>query len=714
MNANLIKEIKNILAIIAHHPFKANIISLLKLADDNKNIAEHITKIIVDFYNSLTITNNKLNLLYGVDSLLKNIENSPYINTFSKYIVDLFSEAYEISEKDFRKKLFKLYFTWKFYISDDILEEINKKFNLDNFQKKVMEVEDIDIMNNYIRLREDKRNEIENLIKNGIVNHPYIHGLISRLNNNNDNNNNNTKNFNNKIKNIDEKTNLLNKKRAIIKANVSEKNYNNSNIKNVNDDNCSLFSGNSSSINKHKEGIFSKSPSVESYKLENNNINNDNCFNNYNKTNQQNNNYYIENKLNNCANYKENTDYTKANLLNNNNSTNNTNNQLNIAIINANINSILMQYQNHPNYNIIKKNLLNQRYKLLSQNATNLNQSNSLLNQENNLVNYQSNNSNSINLPSNSIQNVPLNNQSINQNNNQSINPKNQTDILNSSNILTNIKLNPMLNPNLLRVIEYIINIFSKNATTNIESNCDFFLAVNNYIKFTAKKQSPFCELRYMIINNPSNLPNINSLCNDLKNFSSIFNILNIKNFNDNSYYKYFFNRNVKNIFFNYKYKCTTCGFNTVNNNIYWNHKNLHFYVQMMKRNSLKKDIVRKPLQSAKDWIETPCLEDYEELKGNILMSSGFFKITDNIDDNNNNNSLEFNNSLSWEYLINNDEKFKYISTLNSIKYYLNKKTFDYDNKENNNNFNKINEDICNLDSIYPCYNTQEECKFIN
>lgn len=158
-NTQLAFALNNIISLLevmvkSSSPNKDVISGINQLADEYKQYKHHISKLIINTYKNAKNVIQQLNLLYVIDSLVKNIEGFPYNPLFSKYIENMYCQVFKDADYETKKKLFKLYYTWRFYLSDDVLDSINQRFSLDFFEQS-LEKEDPDMISRYRKYRED-------------------------------------------------------------------------------------------------------------------------------------------------------------------------------------------------------------------------------------------------------------------------------------------------------------------------------------------------------------------------------------------------------------------------------------------------------------------------------------------------------------------------------------------------------------------------------
>jgi hypothetical protein len=101
---------------------------------------------------------NKLKFLYVIDSLMKNwgYYFTPHL---SPHIFRIFEEAYNYADEAQKLSLFKLHYTWKYIINENIYESINSWFNLLEMKKNLMK-EKPEIIEKYDRYNEDVKERI--------------------------------------------------------------------------------------------------------------------------------------------------------------------------------------------------------------------------------------------------------------------------------------------------------------------------------------------------------------------------------------------------------------------------------------------------------------------------------------------------------------------------------------------------------------------------
>lgn len=105
---------------------RPHIVNLTELARDSK-IPETIVNIIAKRIESeRTPPKAKMPCLYLVDSIIKN-HKDPYLPLFTKKIVMIFSQVFEIMDEAGRKSLFKLRNTWTPWFSNGALHALDTR-----------------------------------------------------------------------------------------------------------------------------------------------------------------------------------------------------------------------------------------------------------------------------------------------------------------------------------------------------------------------------------------------------------------------------------------------------------------------------------------------------------------------------------------------------------------------------------------------------------
>ena len=157
LQLDALKKIKDIVL-----KYKNNNIDLCKI------IKEHFTT---------DDTKYKIKLFDIVDFLFKSDVKDLYINQLQEYLHENFKECFTIGDFNERVLLFKIFYTWKYIIPNDLYESIKTDEKLDDFKKFFMQIfpgkiKELDDYNNKMRKRfidENKNITYNNFEKNEFI-----------------------------------------------------------------------------------------------------------------------------------------------------------------------------------------------------------------------------------------------------------------------------------------------------------------------------------------------------------------------------------------------------------------------------------------------------------------------------------------------------------------------------------------------------------------
>ncbi len=110
---------------------------LTKFAEDNKIYHHDIVNIILQRFQSEHQIGNKLKILNVIHSISKGKDGYLYVNDFKSYIIETFSECYLNGDNVDKVHLFKIYYSWKYIIPDEVLEKLRINLNLDQMKEEV-------------------------------------------------------------------------------------------------------------------------------------------------------------------------------------------------------------------------------------------------------------------------------------------------------------------------------------------------------------------------------------------------------------------------------------------------------------------------------------------------------------------------------------------------------------------------------------------------
>ena len=110
---------------------------ITKFAEDNKSFYHEIVSIILNRFQSEHQQGNKLKILNVIHSVSKGNAGKIYVNEFKSHIFETFSECYLNGDNVDKVHLFKIYYSWKYIIPEEVLEELRIKLNLDQMKEEV-------------------------------------------------------------------------------------------------------------------------------------------------------------------------------------------------------------------------------------------------------------------------------------------------------------------------------------------------------------------------------------------------------------------------------------------------------------------------------------------------------------------------------------------------------------------------------------------------
>ncbi len=137
-----IEFLTNIMNIYFDTLFKDNeepvVISLIsQFAEKNKEYIKEISKLIYQRYLKESIYVNKVKIINVIHSISKGKYSRQYVDEFKSFIFEIFSECYNNVNQENKIHLFKLYYTWKYLIPNEILEKLRIKFNFDEMKEEI-------------------------------------------------------------------------------------------------------------------------------------------------------------------------------------------------------------------------------------------------------------------------------------------------------------------------------------------------------------------------------------------------------------------------------------------------------------------------------------------------------------------------------------------------------------------------------------------------
>ena len=114
------------------------VISLIsQFAEKNKEYIKEISNLIYQRYKKESIYGNKVKIINVIHSISKGKYSRQYVNEFKSFIFEIFSECYINVNQENKIHLFKLYYTWKYLIPNEILEKLREKFSFDEMKEEI-------------------------------------------------------------------------------------------------------------------------------------------------------------------------------------------------------------------------------------------------------------------------------------------------------------------------------------------------------------------------------------------------------------------------------------------------------------------------------------------------------------------------------------------------------------------------------------------------
>ena len=119
--------------IVTDNPNIEPLKEIMNIIIENRNMRNEFCKIIKEHLKN-DDTKFKIRLFHIIDTLFKSEVGDTYINQLNKYLYDNFKECFTIGDFDDRVLLFKIFYTWKYIIPNDIYELIKTEEKLDDFK----------------------------------------------------------------------------------------------------------------------------------------------------------------------------------------------------------------------------------------------------------------------------------------------------------------------------------------------------------------------------------------------------------------------------------------------------------------------------------------------------------------------------------------------------------------------------------------------------
>lgn len=500
----------NILIRVQGEQSKKVIGQIMYLSDTNQTLSEHITNLIVFFFKSLKSIDERLNIIYLVDSMMKWIENSPFIETFSKYLVFMFSVTFEMADIPKKILLFKMYFLWKYIINDSILIEICNTFGLNEFEE-MMNINEKDVMERYQKIREENKKK---MVAASFQIHSGFNKGMNHLGGSS---------FG--VSNVNVKFNQPPTINTQSQQFISKTIHNHQNI--------------------HQGGVYPHPHQLQFH--------------------QQNQNQFL---------------YSQPQIQQNQGNP-----------IKKETNEEGLIFTPSPK---IEKEDENENVSTLDLKEDNTIESLIISSKEDGKLNNKQQ-GNSYNTAYNTIDSSGINNKSsTGVFNVLLLNNKRQAEIGNSQNQQIPIQIQQQhqqqIKQNQSNPIQ-IQSIFIKNYKnwlfegTKLDTSERLFTSVSILFKKLHEQTNLLEKLKV------SNIIKLD------------YDIISIKSFKESPLLKFFFDFIFYYLFIDFKYKCSSCGFICKSDEIFWEHKHLHFSNNMLRRTSKRKDIIRKGVMDKTSWI---------------------------------------------------------------------------------------------------------------
>ena len=119
--------------IVTDNPNIEPLKEIMNIIIENRNMRNEFCKIIKEHLKN-DDTKFKIRLFHIIDSLFKSEVGDIYIKNLSEYLYDNFKECFTIGDFDDRVLLFKIFYTWKYIIPNDLYELIKNDQKLDDFK----------------------------------------------------------------------------------------------------------------------------------------------------------------------------------------------------------------------------------------------------------------------------------------------------------------------------------------------------------------------------------------------------------------------------------------------------------------------------------------------------------------------------------------------------------------------------------------------------
>ena len=191
----------------------------------NKQYTNEFCLIIIEHLKNDTIQ-FKLKLFNIIDTLFKNV-GKDYIDKLSNYLIKPFKDCFNMSKRDEKNLLFKIFYSWKYLVPTKILDKLRDDLKLNDFKESFMK-KNPGVIEKYDDYNKKKKLELE------ILNNSINNNINSFINNNSinylktKNNNNTNEKINNNIINLSKSKNNNNQntgKKISIEKKFKEDNF---------------------------------------------------------------------------------------------------------------------------------------------------------------------------------------------------------------------------------------------------------------------------------------------------------------------------------------------------------------------------------------------------------------------------------------------------------------------------------------------------------
>lgn len=542
-----------------------------QLVIQNKSLSKDVNDILVQRSLKERSSTNKLRLLYIIDSLIKHI-GKEFIQYVSPHIFRIFEEAYTLSDEENKINLFKLYYSWKYYLDSALIESLCSRFNFTKM-KRDLQRDKPELIEKYDKYNENVR---ETLFKEANVINSNVGNSIQI-----------TQTTQANPSSVIHNTNTLSNRDTPIVSNVQP-------IPNTSSNFESKDLKRSFLRDLATTTLASKSKRGEAY---------------------------LSDSL-----FSSQSSLTSSPVISGNSSDNEGSGYLKKKLNIPNIRKEAKKSQQHTQMTHDKKQKSEvdsklQRHKKLT---TSINQlqpgfpKTETLSQHESIpprVEQYPNMINQSGTGGSTMQPMNINMQMINQ---QLLNWMHASGMRNVQNIPNLQNFQQM--QNLQSLPDYIKNnVFFQNMLkaqmqqqaaqitkkTQVHS---FYDAVNTFIITSPVKLSNSPNLFSSISKFFNDTIQENDLVKDMmkesKEIKTKFDLLKIKDFNSKESYKDLYKKLIDSLYLDIKNCCPMCGFRTKNYTKFTQHLDIHFYVNYIKRNSQKKVLYRKESSDKQSWIK--------------------------------------------------------------------------------------------------------------